>query len=207
MIWLGAIAYAAAMAGLYKVSSNPGIAFDIDEKEDMVPVKLGNETWLVAREYIGPIGINQAANLAKSLGMELPSPALVDAIWRAADLKLPPLPRNNIISEEVFQDQRNKIQAQIGGRPFKLVAGCFKDVVNFNGHVEIYGWQVDEEHTQIINGKPFYQGGIPLNRMVTPGPGLNIQPLSGKAHDLPGAIGFKDYAEGLRLVKKVKENV
>lgn len=175
-----------------------------DAKNRMVPVKLGKDTWLVAADYIGPIGINEAANLAKSMGMELPSPALVDAIWRQADLKLPPLPRNNVISEAVFADQRAKINAQIAGRPFTLVAGCFKDVVNVNGHAEIYGWQVDAAHTTMVNGKPFYQGSIPLNRMVTPGEGLNIQPQSGARHDQPrSAVGFKDYSQGVRLCMKV----
>lgn len=196
---------AASLAWLYKQVNSPGIANpDLPADDDgMVPIKLGNDTWMVSKDYIGPIGINEAALLAKSKGMELPSPALVDAIWRQADLKLPPMPRLNVINEAVFADQKRKIEAQIAGRSYHLLGGCYKDVVNFNGHNEIYGWQVDDEHVTMKDGHAFYQGGIPLHKMITPGPGWNIQPLSGKAHDLPGPVGFKDYAGGARLCRKV----
>lgn len=163
---------------------------------DMVQVKLGNDTWLVARDYIGPIGIGEAADFAKSVGMQLPPPALVDAIWRQADLKLTPMPRNNVVSQAVFDDQVQKIQVQIDGRPFTLMGGAFKDVViqsdNFPG---LYGWHVSDEDAPAFSKK----FGIPLNKPVTPGPGKPIQPLSGHAHGL----FFKDYSQGLRLVKKM----
>ncbi len=163
---------------------------------DMVQVQLGDQTWLVTRDYIGPIGINEAANLASSFGMELPSPNLVDAIWRQADLKLVPMPRNNIVSQAVFDDQARKIQEQIAGRPFTLLGGAFKDVVTFGGKPQIYGWHVDVE-----NGKNV--PGIPLLKPFTTGPGKIIQPLSGSRHDQAGPIGFKDYSQGLRLVKRI----
>ncbi len=156
--------------------------------ENLVPVELNGETWLVAPDYIGPIGIGEAADLAKASGMELPSPELVDAIWRQADLKLLPMPRNNVVSQAVFDDQKRKIQEQIAGRPFSLVAGSFKDVVIRNNFPQLYGWHVED-------GKNV---GIPLHAPVTPGPGRVIQPPSGKAHGL----FFKDYSQGLRLVKK-----
>lgn len=160
----------------------------------MVRVQLEGDIWEVSKDYIGPIGINEAANLAKSRGMELPSPSLVDAIWRQADLKLLPRPRENIISDAVFADQKERIAKQIDGREYKLLGGAFKDVVTVNGHNEIYGWHVED-------GKSV--AGVPLHNPVTPGPGKVIQPPSGKRHDSPGAIGFKDYSQGARLVRKL----
>ncbi len=164
----------------------------------MVPVQLPNgQIWEVSNDYIaGPVGINEAATIVKNLGLELPSPELVDAIWRQADMKLVPLPRNNVISQAVFDDQVAKIAAQKGGRPFTLVGGQFKDVVNNAGHVEIYGWHCDVEHGATVPG-------VPLLAPRTPGPGKIIQPPSGKAHDQPGAIGFKDYSQGARGVRRI----
>ncbi len=161
--------------------------------DNLVPVVFNGEVWLVAPDYIGPIGINEAAALAAKLGMQLPSPGLVDAIWRQADLKLLPQPRNNVISQAVFDDQVQQIRKQIAGRPFTLLGGSFKDVVLVNGHPEIYGWHVEDGKTV---------AGVPTLPPSTPGPGRIIQPKSGKAHDLPGPIGFKDYAGGLRLVMR-----
>lgn len=161
---------------------------------ELVPVTLPNgERWLVARDYVGPIGINEARILASALGMQLPTPQLVDAIWRQADLKLLPSPRDNVISQKVFDDQRRTIQGQIGGRGFTLLGGSFKDVVDVGGHAQIYGWHVEDGKTV---------AGVPLLAPITPGPGRIIQPLSGSRHDSPGPVGFKDYSQGLRLVRR-----
>lgn len=157
-------------------------------------VTLGNEVWQVAPSYVGPIGINEAMLLAKAKGMQLPAPALVDAIWRAADLKLLPLPRQNVVSEAVFADQRRRIEAQRDGRPFTILGGIFKDVVMVNGHPEIYGWHVEDGKTV---------AGVPLLNPATPGPGKIIQPRSGGVHDQAGLIGFKDYSQGARLVRRI----
>lgn len=165
-----------------------------DDPTNWPTVTLGNEVWQVAPSYIGPIGINEALLLAKEKGMQLPSPALVDAIWRAADVKLLPLPRQNIISQAVFDDQRKRIEAQLDGRTYTILGGIFKDVVSVNGHPEIYGWHVEDGKTV---------PGVPTLAPSTPGPGRVIQPRSGGAHDLPGPIGFKDYSQGARLVRRV----
>ena len=170
------------------------VLFEMPKPENLIPVQLGADTWLVSPDYIGPIGINEAAIMAAANGMELPSPALVDAIWRQADLKLLPMPRNNIISDAVFASQRQRIVDQVAGRPFTLLGGSFKDVVVFNGKPQIYGWHVEDGKTV---------AGVPLLRPFTAGPGKVIQPLSGSRHDSPGPVGFKDYSQGLRLVRKV----
>ncbi len=168
---------------------------NLDDDPNTWPiVTLNGESWHVSPSYLGPIGINEAQNLAKSLGMQLPTPQLVDAIWRQADLKLLPMPRNNVISQAVFDDQQRRIEAAVDGRPFTILGGAFKDVVDVNGHAQIYGWHVED-------GKSV--AGVPLLKPFTSGPGKIIQPLSGGAHDQPGPVGFKDYSQGARLVRKV----
>ncbi len=163
--------------------------------DNLVPVVFNGEVWLVTPDYIGPIGINEAVTLAKNAGFELPTPGLVDAIWRQADLKLVPLPRENVISQAVFDDQRRKILAQVAGRDFTLLGGSYKDVVMMGGKPSIYGWSVDVEHGATVPG-------VPLHKPFTPGPGMIIQPFAGGVHDQPGPIGFKDYSMGARLVRR-----
>jgi hypothetical protein len=171
------------------VDSARAAAMARDENLVSVTDASGQE-WLVAPDYIGPIGIGEAATLAKSLGMQLPTAALVDAIWRASDLKLLPMPRNNIVSEAVFSDQKQKIAEQIAGRKFKLLGGAYKDiVVGSDGFPQLYGWHVEDGKTV---------AGIPLLKPATPGSGKVIQPLSGHAHGL----FYKDYSQGVRLVKR-----
>jgi hypothetical protein len=163
--------------------------------DNLITVKLGNETWEVAPDYIGPIGIGEAADLAKSMGFELPSPALVDAIWRQADLKLLPMPRQNIVSQAVFDDQKRKIQEQVGGRDFTLLGGTFKDIVQVGGKPQLYGWHVEDSREAEFTAKT----GVPLHKPFSQGPGRIIQGPSGGVH----SVGFKDYSQGLRLVRRV----
>jgi len=113
-------------------------------------VSVGTTKWHVAPMYITPIGIGAAETMADELGCELPSPELVDAIWKAADLKLVPFQRSvaagtlkdwgaSMSSTETFDDQMARLEAAIAGRPFKLIAGVCKDVVLQNGVLGIYG--------------------------------------------------------------------
>lgn len=186
-------AVAPAIPAAVEAALQNAVSVSGEPLDNLVPVVFNGEVWLVTPDYIGPIGINEAANIAARAGMQLPSPGLVDAIWRQADLKLLPQPRNNVISQAVFDDQVRRIQGQIAGRPFTLLGGSFKDVVSVNGHPEIYGWHVED-------GKSV--AGVPTLAPVTPGPGRVIQPRSGARHDQSGPIGFKDYSQGVRLVRK-----
>ncbi len=137
------------------------------DENGWVTVELDGVAWAVSPIYVAPIGIGQAAAYAQQMGCELPTPKLVDAIWQAADLKLEPRPRRHngtvaqMASAEVYQDQALRIEAQIGGRSlgvdFSLLAGCFKDVVQQNGKIGLYGW-----HN--LNGvviQPFFSGHAP----------------------------------------------
>src|SRR5690606_65481 len=92
----------------------------------------------------------EAADLAAKLGLELPTPGLVDAIWRAADLRIDG--RKMVVtthdgtpktmnSPETHAGQTKKIEAAVQAHgPYRLLAGAFKDVVRHQGKVGLYGW-------------------------------------------------------------------
>lgn len=136
-------------------------------------------TWEVAPDYIYPVGIGEAEKLAAAAGCELPTPALVDAIWKAADLRVEPLPRHHngtaaeMATQPVYDDQARRIVAQLAGREYTLLAGTHKDVVRTRrGQLGLYGWH-----------RPT---------------GTVIQPLfTGHSKD------WKDYSQGLRLCRRV----
>lgn len=143
-----------------------------------VELEIGGVRWLVSSTYVAPAGVADAERIARENGAELATPAIVDAIWRAADLKLEPIPMwpNLGDNEAQFREHAAKIAAQIGGRPFRLLAGTHKDVVRCsNGHVGIYGWHR-------TNGKP-------------------IQDCNSTSH--PVGSNYKDYSQGVRLVRRV----
>lgn len=161
--------------------------------EDWPIVSDGTIEWRVAPDYLAPVGIGEAAALAQELGTELPTPALVDAIWKAADLKLEPQPRGALShppsdftaktmnSPEAIADQAAIIQRQVleqrSDGNFQLLAGSHKDVVVKDGKLGIYGWH----H---LNGKVI-QGFF-----------------AGHSTTDPPGIGWKDYSQGLRLVRR-----
>lgn len=104
--------------------------------------------WCVAPSYIAPIGIGEAEAMAKAMSCELPLPGLVDAIWQAADLKIDASKMarqhdgtpSTMASLATYNDQAARIEAAIGGRPYKLLAGTHKDIVLSGGKVGLYGW-------------------------------------------------------------------
>lgn len=108
-------------------------------------VRVGD--WLVAPNYEAPVGIGQAAAMALERGYELPTPELVDAIWRAADMRIDPRPQTftawtskEMASESAIEKQRAYVESTVAGRPFTLLAGAYKDVVRVGNIVGIYGW-------------------------------------------------------------------
>lgn len=133
-------------------------------------VRVGD--YLVAPTYIYPVGIGEARTLAAAAGCELPTPELVDAIWREADLKVEPLPMapNRGDDAAQFAAHRARVWAQTEGQSFRLLAGTHKDVVMRGGKIGLYGWHHPDG--RII--QPFYTGH---------------------------ALGWKDYSQGLRLVR------
>jgi hypothetical protein len=128
----------------------------------------------VAPTYIAPVGIAQAAQFAKARGFELPTPALVDAIWKAADLKVEPQPQSPNRGDDIaqFAEHATAVEAAVAGRSFQLLAGTHKDVVRTAEGLALYGWHHED--------------------------GSVIQPPYG-GH----AGSWRDYSQGLRLVRRV----
>jgi hypothetical protein len=173
----------------------------VPPESSWVQVELNGQKWLVAPRYIAPVGIGEANAIANKLGYQLPTVALVDAIYKASDLKLDPHPRGqydkppsdftaktmNSADTNIAQLAHIQKQIEAAGNPeYKLLAGTHKDVVydaipfGENAgkmHLGIYGW-----HQR--NGKPI-QGF-----------------MWGHADNYP-ANDWKDYSQGLRLVKKI----
>jgi len=175
--------------------------------EDYVPVELAGERWRVAPIYVAPIGIGEAETLAKRLGVTLPTPALVDAIWRAADLRLDPSitirthdrTPATMNSPEMHASVRADIEAFIAqrglGHDFHLVAGGFKDIVRDGDRVGIYGCHV--ESVAYFDAELKRRQGItvPTYAPATPGPGRVVQQPYYRH-----AKSWKDYLQGFRPV-------
>jgi hypothetical protein len=139
------------------------------------------QAWEVSRRQVGPIGIGEALAMAQAEGLDLPSPAMIDAIWQCADLKIAPRPRSfvrwtaaEMNDPAAHAAQLAYVESQIVDRDFVLLVGAFKDVVRGNdGKIGLYGWHQ-------LDGRP-------------------IQPyFTGHGMD------WRDYSQGLRLVKVVR---
>ena len=134
--------------------------------------------WNVAPSYIAPVAIGDGYKIAVEKGYQIPTPGMVDAIWKAADLKVSPLTRRHdgtsatMASQEAFDDQRARIEKQIGGRPFKLLAGTHKDIVRDpqTGKLGLYGWHnldgsvIQGLHTGHLESWIDYSQGVRLVR-------------------------------------------
>ncbi len=122
-----------------------------------------------------------AQRVADQFGCSLVTRRMSDQIWRAATLKLAPIPMTpgpQMMSNAWFVEHNRRIEVQRAGRPLgQLTAGDKKDVVISNRllgaptRVAIYGWH--------------YLSGTP------------IQPLS-TVHENT----YADYSHGIRLVRK-----
>lgn len=172
------------LAGLRAAEAPPQASVrPVADDGSWVYVSHGLATYLVCPIYVPFVSIGEAEDLAARLGCELPSPALVDAIWLAADLRIDgrAMVRSDhdgtmrtMASAEMFRTQEERLARQIGaralGRDFRLLAGAFKDVVREGGKVGLYGWH-GAYGTPI---QPFYSGHVRT---------------------------WRDYSQGLRLVK------
>lgn len=162
-----------------------------------VEVKLGEATIAVAPDYLcigsdedywlAPLTPGAAQVIADELGCVLPTRKMVDAIWRAAPLKLVPAPiapSADMVKAPIFTQHNatvrgERMKAEVL-REFPwgtLVAGHKKDVVvsarlaTSPGKVAIYGWHKSD--------------------------GAPIQPLY-----LGHAATWADYSHGVRLVRR-----
>ena len=170
--------------------------------DGLVEVTLDGVVWLVSPTVITPIGIGDAANLARELGFELPTPALADAIWRAADLRVPPhlmVRRTDGVhmdTPELATEEARVVAAYVGQRAlgvdYQLLAGAFKDVVMLEGGPGLYGW-----HCDLDSGVKLAAMGVPTHDPTTSGEGRVIQPPFG-GH----ALTYRDYSQSLRLCRR-----
>lgn len=156
---------------------------------NLIPVDMNGVTIYVTPDYYmsggirQPVGLTQAWQIADSMGMTLPTAEMVDAIWRAAEIKLEPQPLPpgpEMTTTAYFVRHNNIIEDQLrayGNTSGKLIAGHKKDIVastvaeggRDDTQVAIYGWHR-------------ISGSI-------------IQPRS-RVHGRE----YKDYSHGLRLV-------
>jgi uncharacterized protein (TIGR02594 family) len=162
-----------------------------------VPVPHAGRTIWVMPDYYKrggvriPVDVAEAERIRREMSQELgvtlslPTAAMVDSIWRAADVKLAPHPltdRNTgnprfyesgpggMTDPKWIAFHNDIIETQLGGRT-GLIAGHKKDILRnpARGKVRIYGWHQS-------NGRP-------------------IQPDSN-----PHGADYADYSHGLRLV-------
>lgn len=156
--------------------------------------EVGVKLW-VAPDYLAvgsdsdyllvPMAPGAAQRIADELEMSLPTPAMVDAIWRAASIRLDPEPipaSPEMTTVPVFLRHSAAVRLQRDGWEVGdgLVAGHKKDVVvtselnERRGRVAIYGWHGPD--------------------------GAPIQPLY-----LGHVDTWVDYSHGIRLVSRVIE--
>lgn len=161
---------------------------------NLIPVDMNGVTIYVTPDYYMAggvrtlyngkgIGLTEAWQIADSMGMTLPTAEMVDAIWRAADIKLEPQPlppTSEMTTPAYFVRHNNIIEDQLrayGNTSGKLIAGHKKDIVastvaeggRDDTRVAIYGWHRTS--------------------------GSIIQPRS-RVH----GRDYSDYSHGLRLV-------
>lgn len=131
-----------------------------------------------------PMDLHSATEVASHFGFVLPTPRMVDAIYRQSVAHLTPQPMQagpQMRSTDYYRRHNRSIREQrnnLGVGLDALIAGHKKDVVISNrlashpGRIAIYGWHKPD-------GKP-------------------IQPLS-TVH----GVGYADYSHGVRLVSDV----
>ena len=159
------------------------ISAPVDPVESWPIVECDGVAWYVAPVYVAPVARRDVAGLCTEWGCEVPTPALVDAIWQAADLRLDPyrllrrpMTWANASTMTAFIDQAARIEREIAGRLFALLTGTHKDHATVNGRTDLYG-------LHDANGKP-------------------IQPF-GTSHD----GNYLDCHGGLRLCCRVPTSV
>lgn len=141
-------------------------------------VELAGERWYVAPRYVAPVARADVIGICDAWECDLPSRELVDAIWKAADVRIDPftLTRPNTLASgsswAAYADQHERVERSIAGRE-GLVVGTHKDFALIDGkRIDLYGW-----HT--LAGRPIEPGRTSHNAT------------------------YVDYSQGLRLVRRV----
>lgn len=141
---------------------------------------LGQE-YLVSCDYIHPVGIGEALHLVQEYGAFLPTPDMVDDIYRQG-FRIPAFTEAHdgsykAMNSRALLDRHNaKINAAIDAADdtgLGLYVGHCKDIIQLDGKVGLYGWHG-------ISGKPIQQ---PYFRH---------------------GLDWEDYSQGLRIIKRVE---
>ena len=151
----------------------------LPEVEAWPVVEVLGASWHVAPVYLGPVSRAEALERADAAGCELPSRALVDAIWAAADLRIDP---HALARDPSRPDAAERHAAHVGALvcgyvdleghvAFRLLAGSHKDFARSGSRVDLYGW-----HDRA---------------------GRVVQPW-GTSH----SAAYVDYSQGVRLVRR-----
>lgn len=145
-------------------------------------LEIEGKRYAIAPRTIAAGSRAEAVRTTRAMGCVLPTRAMVDAIWKAADCKIDPwtMARTErgaaMRSAETYASQEAKIQKALaawellaGRRPI-LIDGLHKTVVQTTrGRVDVYGWHQ-------LNGKPIQEGSTSHND------------------------AYGDYSEGIRLI-------
>ena len=183
-----------------KVDANQGgtiVTLEIPDESEWVELEHEGKRYLVAPRAIGPFRIGEAVKLAAMKGWVVPTRALSDAIWQAADLKVMPRPMahdgtpKTMFSQDTIARHKAFVEKQIDGRDFKLLSGDHKDIVVEHGKAGIYGWHVAEGDALKL--------GIPTYTPVTKGLGARIVQPWPSPHD----DAWGDYSQYLHPVKEL----
>jgi N-acetyl-anhydromuramyl-L-alanine amidase AmpD len=194
-------------AALERAASNgpPSSVVPLEAKtippiEDFVEVMLDGVKYLVCPFAIAPVGIGEALALATAGGYELPSPALVDAIWAAADVKVPPskMIRKHDGTPATMDSPGIHVQeaaalaafldGRVVGKDVKLVAGAYKDVVVEASKLGLYGWNATPEEAHVLA-----KMGVPTHAARTSAGCVVVQPPY-----FGHAANWRDYSQGWR---------
>ncbi len=155
---------------------------------EFIPVLYDSLTICVSADYYSedgirtPLGYSAALQLVDSLEMWLPTPEMVDAIYKQADIKLAPIPMpptDEMTTRTYYLKHHQLIEEQLVDSGFtntsgKLIAGHKKDVIAIrrdSEKVAIYGWHLSDSTV--------------------------IQPFS-TVH----RRDYFDYSHGIRLIKR-----
>ncbi len=126
---------------------------------------------------LGPIAIGDAEPFCQSVGAQLPSVGLVDAIYKKADIWLDPILRSHdntsktMASPEMYASQHEKLQKLLEQEcwgPLALVVGTHKDIVLDNGSVGLYAWKWKDGKNQQSLYKRHHLGWIDYSQGVRP---------------------------------------
>lgn len=178
------------LEGAVALAALPACSQVVEDGMKWVRIKTGQGNFYCSQDYYMvngiriPLGLEDALKLAYSHNAFLPEKWQVDAIWKAADLKLAPIPMTpgpKMTTRAYWEKHNDLIEVQmkrrmedLGMTEPMLIAGHKKDILmpksDDDSRVTIYGWHR-------LDGRP-------------------IQPVS-RVH----GKDYFDYSHAIRLIR------